>query len=173
MSVEDECLLLYRRYGCRGLYYDPHQAKLMAQRLRSQSVRTVEVTFTPANLISMADALMQLMKNGRLECYDDDDGCMRTDFGKFDIVEKSYGYRLEAVRDEMGHADVGTALVIGLPMALALLGGQAVSFGPEDALVYEDDEELTDKEVEAMPSELRDIYELDEVDPEDPFDDYE
>jgi len=145
-----------------GLYrlgwigYDPHQAKLMAQRLVRRGVPMVEVPFDGTNLTAMADGLKQVVDQGRLAAYDDLDGRLRRDLGKLTIEEKSYGYKLTAVSDETGHADVATALVITIPHALSTM-----TFGDrlraEDSLAYDDDP--TEEDVEAMPPELREIYE--------------
>jgi hypothetical protein len=48
------------------------------------------------------------------------------DLGRLTIVEKSYGYRLEAVRDEHGHADLATALAIALPIAVEQSGHEEI-----------------------------------------------
>ena len=53
---------------------------------------------------------------------------MLTDLSRLTIVEKSYGFRLESVRDADGHADTATALAIALPTAIeyCLHGGVIV-----------------------------------------------
>lgn len=165
IDVEDNCFKYARHYRLHSLWYDPHQAKLMAQRLRRKGVAMCEMSFTPGNLTKMAVRLVQVMKSRKLQAYEDKDKRLRRDFGKFNIVEKTYGYRLEAVSDEFGHADVGTALVIALPAAVDILNGR-LDLVAGDTLVDLDEEELSAEEIEAMPDELREIYDMDEEDRE-------
>jgi hypothetical protein len=161
-DVENECILVARRYRLNLLFYDPHQAALMAQRLRKRSVPMKEMTFSrPSNLTKMATCLIQVTEARKLECYDDEDGRLRSDLAKFSIVEKSYGYKLEAVSDETGHADVGTALVICLPYAVDALGLGGSRLLPEDDIVETDDSPLTQEEVEELPEEFKELYEMD------------
>ncbi len=158
MLVEQRIVEIHKLFGTYQFGFDPHQASLMAQRLRKVNVPMREVPFVPHNLNRMASCLMQVLEQGILECYDDDDGRLRRDFGKLNIVEKAYGYKLEAVSDEFGHADVGTALLIALPMAVDFLAGCLDGLGPDDDLVDTNDGELTEEELQDMPDELRSIY---------------
>ena len=113
-----------------------------------------EYVFSGSNLNAMAVGLKQTMEARLLESFEDDR--LRRDFGKFWIAAKQYGYRLEAVSDEYGHADVGTALVICLPRAVQLLGGlESTGF---DILV-DDGEEMTKEEKESMDPFLSEIVE--------------
>jgi hypothetical protein len=159
VKVENTCEWWSRIFGVRWFGYDPAAGgSFMAQRLRRRGVKMKEMTFAnPKNLHRMALAFVQSIKGGKLECYEDEDGRLRRDFGKFSIISRvSTGYKLESVSDEWGHADVGTALVICLPQAMDLLG---IDFGlSEDGVVaVEEDVNLTDKELKDMPSELIDI----------------
>lgn len=158
-DVEDGCRFVNQAFRLRCLLYDPSEAKLMAQRLSMIGVPMREMRFVGENLTEMATSLIQVIESGKLKCYDDEDGTLRRDFGKFNIVEKSYGYKLEAVSDQFGHADVGTALVICLPAAVQMLGGFA-GLHPEDSVVLDDDEELTAEEIEAMPDSLKGILDI-------------
>lgn len=160
ITVEEACYVAYRTFHLSWLGYDPTEARLMAQQLIRRGVPMVEVTFSSGrNLTAMAEAMIQVIEGGLLECYDDEEGRLRRDFGKFNIVERSYGYKLEAVSDEYGHADVGTALAICLPRAVGMLAGR-VSFTEDDVIAEFDSQPLSKDEVEEMPSELRDIYGL-------------
>ena len=50
-------------------------------------------------------------------------------------MEKSYGHKLESVRDSEGHADTATALAVCLPSAMAVLkrgGSIAKQWNPLD-----------------------------------------
>lgn len=157
-KVESTCLNLTNKFHIRWFGYDPAAGgSFMAQRLRKQNVPMREMSFSsPTNLSAMALAFVQTVGAGKLECYEDDDGRLRRDFGKFSIVPRiPGGYKLEAPSDEWGHADVGTALVICLPEAVSMLGGN-LSFSSDDVL-YEDAEKLSSKEWDSMPAEMRDI----------------
>jgi len=121
-------------------------------------VQTEQVNFSGKNLNEMANTLKSLISSRRLESYEDLEGRLRADFGKFNIVEKSYGLRLEAVSDETGHADVGTALVLMLPRAMAMLDSGTRRLMDEDELVL-DGTDLTKEEIQQMPAEFLEIME--------------
>lgn len=157
--IEKKCLELHKFFNLFKVGYDPYQAILMAQRLRQQHLPMKEVQFTSSNLSKMADSLLQVMNEKKLQLFDDEEGRLRRDFGKFNIVEKTYGYRLEATSDEFGHADVGTAVVLLLPMILDFLAGVENALGPDEELVGDLDIELSPEEVADMPAELRELYE--------------
>ncbi len=156
-DVERVCLLWAREFAVVWFGYDPAAGgRFIAQRLRKQGIPMFDMTFgSPANQTAMATSFVQVMNNGTLECYDDEEGRMRRDFGKFSIEPKvPVGYKLTAVSDEYGHADVGTALVICLPMAIELMGGLPAFSGP----LVASDEPLSEDELGEMPDDLRDIY---------------
>lgn len=156
-EVEDYTLSICIHFGVIGLWYDPHQAKLLAQRLARRIV-VREMTFASStNLMRMATDFLQVVKSKQFQCYDDKEYRVRGDFGKFNIVEKSYGLRLEAVSDETGHADVGTSILICLPAAVDFLKGGG-SFYYEGDVVDTSKGDLTQDEISELPSELRDIY---------------
>jgi hypothetical protein len=157
-DVEDDLLAAWRTFNFCYCGYDPYQAKHMAQRLVRKGVPMQELTFTGANCDKMANTLLQVIEAGILEAYDDEEGRLRRDFGKFNLVEKSYGYKLEAVSDEHGHADVGIALVICLPRAMEMLAGAGGLRPDEDVADEGDFDEMSPEEFEKMPPELQDIY---------------
>ena len=160
MDIEKTCVRTSKQFRLSYLFYDPSQAVLMAQRLRKQSVPAKEMSFQKqGNMVAMAESLLQVVETRKLQCYDDAERSLRGDFGKFSIVEKSFGHKLEAVSDEFGHADVGTALVICLPFAVDMLEGVR-GLLPDDDLVIEDDKEMTDEEYDEMPQEFKDLYEM-------------
>lgn len=169
MDVEQQCTMLFKLYRASYLFYDPDQAKLMAQQMSRKGVVCREMRFIASNLVRMASSFQQVVDAGKLQCYDDAHGRLRNDFSKFNIVEKSYGVRLEAVSDETGHADIGTALVITLPFGLDALNGFN-TLQPDEDITCPDDSKLTEKEIKDMPDDLREIYEdgpLEEADFED------
>lgn len=165
MDVEEACIAVYKMFEVKRIFYDPFQAVLLSQRLKRLGINCKEMTFSkPSNLIAMASAFVQAMDAKKLICYDDEDGRLRRDFGRFEIVEKSYGFRLESVSDEFGHADVGTAVVIALPYAIAAVGG-VVGLSPDDDLVCDDNTPLSNDEWKDMPEELRELYGSQPVEP--------
>ena len=166
MAVEEECFRLFRAFNIQWFGYDPAAGgSFMAQRLRSRGTPMKEMSFAaPKNCTAMAVAFVLAVKEGKLECYEDDGGRLRRDFGKFSIEAKvPAGYKLVAVSDEYGHADVGTALIICLPRAVEMLGGWG-RLDSGDDLINGDEKELEEKEVEELPDDLRDIYEIDDED---------
>ena len=165
-DVEGECLRLWNLFRIQWFGYDPAAGgSFMAQSLRRRGVPMREMSFgSPANLTAMATAFVTMVRGGRLECFEDPEGRLRRDFGKFSIVVKvPSGYRLEAVSDEFGHADVGTALVICLPTVQGMMAW-GLGLQEDDVLAEEpggkrEDREKMRKELEGMPAGLREIYE--------------
>ena len=165
LEVEQQCNALGRLFRVQWFGYDPSQAQLMAQRLVKCGLPMVEVPFSSKNKSRMAEGLMQCVKSQVLESFPDDR--LRRDFNKFNIVETKEGHKLEAVSDESGHADVGTALAILTPKAVSILniGGMLM---PEEDLVYDfsdendgDGDELTDEELAELPEEFRGLVDDD------------
>ena len=132
----------------------------MAQQLRRKGVRMVPVNFSGKNLDTMATTLKQVLEDRMLEGYEDHEGRLRRDLGRLHIVEKSYGLKLEATSDAEGHADVGTALVIALPRAVALLEGLGLQSDDVIASDPDADPELSPEEIDAMPEEFRELYQM-------------
>jgi len=165
-AVEEGCRQVNKIFTPMWFGYDPAAGgSFLAQRLRKKGLKMREMTFgSPKNQTAMATAFVIAMKDSRLECYDDADGRLRRDFGKFDIDRSRMGkYKLTSVSDAYGHADVGTALVITLPLAIELLGWGG--FAQDGTIAWDGDaEDLTEEEVEELPDELRDIYEMGEED---------
>jgi len=161
-AVEAECEHLSKLFRMEYFGYDPAAGgSFMAQRLRKKNVPMREMTFSsPTNQSAMATSFVKAMKDGRLECYEDDEGRLRRDFGKFSIEHKPPSkYKLIATSDEFGHADVGVALVIPLPRAIEMLGGVS-GLQMTDSVAFDMDEELSDEELDELPDALRDIYDL-------------
>lgn len=155
-SVKRVIKLAYDAFRFSWFGYDPAAGgSFLAQEMRSAGVPMSECAFTGASLNEMTVAFMQVLQAGVLECFENE--ALRRDLGKFNIeVKPLSGYRLRAVSDEYGHADVGTALVICLPRAVQLLGGlESAGF---DILV-DDGEEMTKEEKESMDPFLAEIVE--------------
>lgn len=143
------------------VFYDPAAGgSFMAQRLRKKGIRMIEAPFNSTTFqTEMATALVQLAEDGRLQCYEDPEGRMRRDIGKFSIESKLGKYKLVAASDEHGHADVGVAVVMTLPRALEMMG-EIRGYSSTDVMASGSEDPLDDSEVEAMPKELREIYEM-------------
>lgn len=115
-AVKEAVKASAEKYGTAITYYDPHECELMAQQLRNEGVIMEEMPFIGKQLTGMASALLQVFTSRRIDLYRDED--LIRDLQRISIVEKPYGYKLEAVRDENGHADRATALAIVMPAAL-------------------------------------------------------
>lgn len=116
-AVKDACDL----FAPRSVNFDPYQAELMAVQLRKAGCRMVETPFTGQNLNAMASEFIENFTSRNIDLYSD--GGLIRDIGRLCVVEKSFGYKLESVRDADGHADSAIAL------ALALLGAASVPPG--------------------------------------------
>jgi hypothetical protein len=117
MAVERAVRETDARYGLCGCAFDPSQAFLMAQRLAKSGLHMLEVSFQVGkNLDLMARELLRGFRGRSLDLYRDDD--LIRDLHRLTILEKRYGFKLEAVSDEHGHADRAIAGVIALPLAM-------------------------------------------------------
>ncbi|MBL8828641.1 MAG: hypothetical protein JNM18_16790, partial [Planctomycetaceae bacterium] len=76
------------------------------------------VPFTVKNLQSMATAIIEAFGERRIELGDDP--ALLADLRSLRVVEKSFGYRLDAARNAAGHADRAVALAIALHTAKEL-----------------------------------------------------
>jgi len=161
MRVEEEAAKVSKVFRVSWFGYDPAAGgSFMAQRLsRVKGVPMRKVNFSsPTIQTQMATEFVKVLKDSKLEAYDDKEGRLRRDFSKFTITHKVMsGYKLESTSDEFGHADVGVALIMTLPRAVEELGGWG-GLEPEDVIASTDDASLTTSEVDRMPPELRDIY---------------
>ena len=161
MEIEDTVAELYDRFRLMGVWFDPFQAKLMAQRLKKQGYRMVDYSFTGKHLNLMAEAYKQVLEGRKIALYDNYEIELEKDLSKLQIVEKAYGYRLEATRDAQGHADVATALVLTLPTAVDYVGidWNAYQLRDDDPLIMDAGAPLTKEELEDAPEDLRQIME--------------
>lgn len=118
--VEAAILGVQRALRPVAILYDPYQAALLAQRLARQGVVMRELTFAGQNLSELASTLLEEFKARNVDLFHDPE--LIADLGKLRIVERNFGYKLEAPRDETGHADRATALT------LALLGAKRFQY---------------------------------------------
>jgi phage terminase large subunit-like protein len=159
INVKETVFSMSRQFKLRSVGYDPTEARLMAQELRRLGVPMNEMSFaSPKNLNMMAAYLVQVVGNGKLEAYEDEDGWLRRDFGKLNVVERTYGFKLESTSDEYGHADVAAAVAIALPRAVDMLAGRA-GLQEGDSLADGTEEDLSEQEIKDLPDELRELYE--------------
>jgi hypothetical protein len=156
-AVKQDCHDLSKLFRISWFGYDPAVGgSFIAQQLRKMGLPMKDWPFTLKNRTLMAEKFVTSLKGNKLECYEDREGRLRRDFGKFRVIPKlPTGYVLEAVSDEWGHADVGTALVICLPKAVSLLGGSPLL--GEDEVLFDDAGPLTEEEQKTMPESLAGI----------------
>jgi len=118
-AVEREIILADGKWPLAGLYFDPSQAFLMAQRLARLGVTTIEVPFVGKHLDEMARSMLSAVRNRTIELYRDER--LLSDLSRLTIVAKQYGFKLEAISDEQGHADTAIALAIAIPRAMRFM----------------------------------------------------
>jgi hypothetical protein len=110
--------MAHRMYGFHCCGFDPWQAHLMAQELSREGVPMREWPFVPKNKDLMARALMSGFADRKFAIYKDEQ--FERDLLRLKIKEGPVGYRLDAVRDDSGHADRAIAFAICAPAALYL-----------------------------------------------------
>jgi hypothetical protein len=120
-TVQAAVLAAHRKFGLSACLFDPWQASMLSDGLRSEGVRMEEMTFSGGNLNRMATTLLEVHRSRQVDWFP----CQRLidDVMRLRIVEKSYGHRLEATQDADGHSDLGTAYAICLPAAVDALNG--------------------------------------------------
>ena len=142
-SVKRTIVEIHQQFSIVWFGYDPAEgAWQMEQELRAEGVGMTEKPFTGASLNEMAEAFMKAIS--RLESFES--AILRRDLGKFVMKARPPNrYRIEAISDEFGHADVGTALLICLPRAVELVGGLV----PEVSDKFFHSEEMPEEDVVA------------------------
>jgi len=106
-----------------------------------------QVTFSGTSLKAMAEAFVKSLPN--LESPESE--ILRRDIGKFTWKHTPPDkVRIESLRDEHGHADVGTALLICLPEAIELVGGLVPEVSDE---YFHPKEKTTEEMVEKAKKE--------------------
>jgi phage terminase large subunit-like protein len=140
-SVEDEVRRVADLFRVKTLGYDPWQARHLAQRLGKVGIPMREVVFGGANLQTMASELIEgFNEAGRIELYEDRD--LIRDLKKLRIVDRSYGFKLDAPRDGTGHGDRGTAFSIALMQARLLRNAIPRRIRDEDSILTDGASEL-------------------------------
>ncbi len=115
-EVEAAVLDAHHRYQLSVCCYDPWQAARSAQWLSGQGVPMAEISATPQNLNRMATHLLQVFSHGQIDLYREP--ALIRDLCRLTIVERTGGFKIEAMRDEHGHCDRATALVLAIPVAV-------------------------------------------------------
>lgn len=110
------------RWKLAGVNFDPWNCAYLAERLGVLGVPMIETSFSAKNLANMAAAIVESFRDRRIELYPEP--TLLHDLRGLRVVERNYGYRLDAARDQHGHSDRAIAL------ALALLGARSVPKRP-------------------------------------------
>lgn len=109
-------------YNMAGLAFDPFQAELLAEDLEKEDgIDCFRQQFNIKEKDLMAKRLMDTLRERGIDLYDDPD--LMRDLSRMQIVETT-GKRLTVTApegDDVGHCDVGTAFVLGLPWAIGTL----------------------------------------------------
>jgi hypothetical protein len=103
----------YRFIGCK---YDFWQAELMAQELAAAGVPMSETKLPAEDLNLITRSLLDAFSNRRIALYPHAD--LERDLLRIRVKETLRGFKLDAVRDDSGHADRAMALAFALPAAL-------------------------------------------------------
>jgi hypothetical protein len=106
---------MYEFIGCK---YDFWQAELMAQELRAEGVPMSETKLNAEDLNLITRSLLDAFSNRRIALYPHPE--LQRDLLRIRVKETLRGFKLDAVRDDAGHADRAMALAFCLPAALAM-----------------------------------------------------
>ena len=127
IEVRDEVLRYHEKYDLSWVGYDPHQAALMAQELEAAGVPMCEVPFSGPRLHTMAATLLGAFRGRQVQLFREPE--LIEDLQKLVIVERRFGFRLDAPSDLTGgHADRAIALGIVLPEASEIAMAEAEWF---------------------------------------------
>jgi len=102
-EVEAELRSIQRRFGPTRIFCDPWQMKALIQAVPGVE----EFAFTTKSMQPLSSSLLVLIREGRLRLLDDPN--LRGELLGLTIVEKSYGWRIEAAS---GHDDRVMALAL-------------------------------------------------------------
>lgn len=119
-AVRDAVIDVHFRFRLSRCLFDPYQAMLLAQQASRAGVPMMEFPFSGANCHKMASAILEVFRSRRIDLFDESQ--LLRDLSRLRIVEKSFGWKLEAPHDGEGHADSAFALAIALPAAVELAG---------------------------------------------------
>jgi hypothetical protein len=126
-AIRDVVLSEAQRFKARFVAVDPWQMMRVAEELVRLGL-IVEAQHQTGQVITrQAAALLEAVRDGTLELYDD--SLLIEDLYSCKIVERSYGHKLELLENEHGHGDRLAALCNVLPFAL-----QALPHAPRKAI---------------------------------------
>ena len=114
-QVENTIVRANETFRMATVAYDPHQAALMAQRLKKRGVRVTEVPFVGGHLTEMASTLLETFRARTIGLFRDE--LLLMDLSRLVIIETSFGFRLESTRDADGHCDRAASLMLALHAA--------------------------------------------------------
>ena len=118
-EIESAIRAADRQYGLYGVYSDSFQSEYLRQRLEGM-VWLCILHPTAPNLTMQARALLRSFQEHLIHLYHGTP--LTRDLGKLRVVERlGGGLKLDAARDENGHADAAFALAAALPAALEIL----------------------------------------------------
>jgi hypothetical protein len=116
---------LRHRFQLQALWFDPHQALMLAQVLRRRGLRCEEMSFSSAaRRAEMATALISSLTNGQLQLFEHDQ--LARDLLRLRIEERACAVRLAPPANTGdGHCDAAIALSIVMPEAMRLASRRA------------------------------------------------
>lgn len=130
-KLQAAVLSIHERLGLSAVAYDPYEMTLLSELLERAGLNMVEVPFVGKNMVEMASAMLEEFADRNVELYEDER--LLSDLRRMQIIEKSYGMRLNAKRSNtQGHADCGTAFT------LAVLASREFSEPMGDVLIDAD-----------------------------------
>lgn len=125
-AIEAAILTAHKTFGLQRINYDPWQAELLAQRLRSRGVPMAPVAATGDGLRRLARAVLEVFSERSVDLFAEAD--LVRDLRSCRVIEKSYGVRLDFPRNASGHGDRATAF------ALAVLAARGLSMATTGAI---------------------------------------
>jgi hypothetical protein len=117
---------MYRFVGCK---FDFWQAAYLAQELSAAGVPMSECKMVADDLNRITRSLLDAFSNRRIALYPHAE--LERDLLRIRVKETLRGFKLDAVRDEAGHADRAMALALALPAALSYANQYAAEIQPE------------------------------------------
>jgi hypothetical protein len=115
-QLEAAILRGWADFPCLGMCYDPTQMEYMRQRVEAKGVICDRIYVPRREGDIMARTLLEHFRNRLISIYPDE--LFVRDLHRLSIKETRYGeHKLDAVRDEYGHADRAIAFALALPAA--------------------------------------------------------
>lgn len=102
---------------CLGMCYDATQMELMVQQAERRGLACDPISFKGSDPDEMVRVLLDTFRNQNIKMYRDE--ALLRDLHRLVIKETLKNqYKLDAIRDEYGHADRAIALAMALPAAV-------------------------------------------------------